>query len=51
MVEDAAFTSRYVLGTPVRTALPAGPFYTRTILLERLRGNGGGPFVTQVVLS
>jgi hypothetical protein len=34
MVEDAAFTSRYVLGTPVRTALPAGPFYTRTILLD-----------------
>jgi len=34
MVEDAAFTSPYVLGTPVRTALPAGPFYTRTILLD-----------------
>lgn len=34
MVEDADFTSRYVLGTPVRTALPAGPFYTRTILLD-----------------
>ena len=34
MVEDAAFTSRYVLGTPVRTALPTGPFYTRTILLD-----------------
>ena len=34
MVEDAAFTSRYVLGTPVRTALPAAPFYTRTIVLE-----------------
>lgn len=33
MVEDAAFTSRYALGTPVRTALPAGPFYTRTIVL------------------
>lgn len=34
MVENADFTSRYVLGTPVRTALPAGPFYTRTILLD-----------------
>ena len=34
MVEDAAFTSRYVLGTPVRTALPAAPLYTRTIVLE-----------------
>ncbi len=34
MVEDAAFTSRYVLGTPVRTALPAAPFHTRTIFLE-----------------
>lgn len=34
MVEDAPFTSRNILGTPVRTALPAGPFYTRTIVLE-----------------
>jgi len=34
MVEDAPFTSPYVLGTPVRTALPAGPFHTRTILLD-----------------
>ena len=34
MVEGAAFTSRYALGAPVRTALPAAPFYTRTILLE-----------------
>ena len=34
MAEDAAFTSRYVLGTPVRTALPAAPFHTRTIVLE-----------------
>jgi hypothetical protein len=34
MVEDAAFTSRYVLGNPVRTALPAAPFRTRTIVLE-----------------
>lgn len=34
LVEDAAFTSRYALGTPVRTALPAGPFLTRTIVLE-----------------
>ena len=34
MVEDAPFTDRYILGTPVRTALPAGPFYARTILLD-----------------
>ena len=34
MVEGAPFTARYVLGAPVRTALPAGPFHTRTILLE-----------------
>ncbi|MCS7465866.1 glycoside hydrolase [Stieleria sp. ICT_E10.1] len=34
MVEGAAFTSRYVLGTPVRTSLPAAPLYTRTIVLE-----------------
>jgi hypothetical protein len=34
MVEDAAFTSRYVLGNPVRTAIPAAPFHTRAIVLE-----------------
>ncbi|MEO6788323.1 MAG: sialidase family protein [Chthoniobacteraceae bacterium] len=34
MVEDAPFTARYRLGTPVRTALPAAPLHTRTILLE-----------------
>ena len=34
MVEDAPFTARYRLGTPVRTALPAAPFHSRTILLE-----------------
>jgi hypothetical protein len=34
MVEGAPFTARYHLGTPVRTALPAAPFHTRTILLE-----------------
>ena len=34
MVEDAPFTSRYVLGHPVRTALPAAPFFSRTIVLE-----------------
>ena len=34
MTGDAAFTSRYALGTPVRTALPAAPFHTRTITLE-----------------
>jgi len=27
-------TDRYVLGAPVRTALPAAPFHSRTILLE-----------------
>ncbi len=34
LVEDASITSQYVLGTPVRTALPAEPFHTRTILLD-----------------
>ena len=34
MTEDAAFTSRYVLGTPVRTTLPVAPFHSRTIVLE-----------------
>lgn len=34
LAEDAPFTSPYVLGTPVRTPLPAGPFLTRTILLD-----------------
>lgn len=34
MVEGAPFTARYQLGTPVRTALPAAPLHTRTILLE-----------------
>ncbi|MEZ0387203.1 MAG: sialidase family protein [Verrucomicrobium sp.] len=34
MVDSAPFTERYVLGMPVRTALPAAPFHTRTILLE-----------------
>jgi len=34
MVEDAAFTARYFQGPPVRTALPAAPFYSRTIVLE-----------------
>lgn len=34
LVEGAPLMSRYVLGTPVRTALPAGPFHSRTILLE-----------------
>src|SRR5262249_53548159 len=34
MVDDAAFTARYYLGNPVRTALPAAPFYSRTIVLE-----------------
>lgn len=34
MVEDAPFTERYFLGSPVRTALPAAPFQSRTIVLE-----------------
>jgi len=34
MVEGAPFTDRYYLGNPVRTALPAAPFYSRTIVLE-----------------
>ncbi|WP_367012375.1 sialidase family protein [Bremerella sp. JC817] len=34
MVVGEPFTSRYRLGKPVQTALPAGPLYTRTILLE-----------------
>ena len=34
MVEDLPFTSRYALGIPVRTALPAERFRTRTMLLE-----------------
>jgi len=34
MVEDAPFTARYFQGNPVRTALPAAPFYSRTIVME-----------------
>ena len=34
MVEDAPFTSRLVQSSPVRTALPAAPFHSRTIVLE-----------------
>jgi hypothetical protein len=34
MTKDDPFTSRYVLGTPVRTALPSAPFHSRTIVLE-----------------
>jgi hypothetical protein len=34
MAEGEPFTSRYVLGTPVRTRLPAAPFHTRNIVLE-----------------
>lgn len=34
LVDGAPFTDRYVLGKTVRTALPAGPFHTRTIVLE-----------------
>ena len=34
LVEEGAFTDPYLLGTPVRTALPPAPFHTRTIVLE-----------------
>lgn len=34
MVGDAPFTARYFQGTPVRAALPAAPFQSRTLLLE-----------------
>lgn len=34
MVDGAPFTARYYQGNPVRTALPAAPFYSRTIVLE-----------------
>jgi hypothetical protein len=34
MVDGAPFTARYYLGHPVRTALPAAPFYSRRIVLE-----------------
>jgi len=34
MVDGAPFTARYHLGSPVRTALPAAPLHTRTIVLE-----------------
>jgi hypothetical protein len=34
MTEDAPFTARHYQGNPVRTALPAAPFHSRTIVLE-----------------
>ncbi|MCP5538565.1 MAG: exo-alpha-sialidase [Akkermansiaceae bacterium] len=34
MVEDDSFAARNRTGKPVRTALPAGPLHTRTIVLE-----------------
>lgn len=34
MVHGEPFTERRYQGSPVRTALPAGPFHSRTILLE-----------------
>jgi hypothetical protein len=34
LIDHGPFTDRYVLGAPVRTALPAAPFRSRTILLE-----------------
>ncbi len=34
MGDEVPFTDPYHLGSPVRTALPAAPFHSRTILLE-----------------
>lgn len=34
MVEGGPFTARHHQGNPVRTALPAGPFHSRNIVLE-----------------
>lgn len=34
MVEGAPFTDRHLQGDPVRTALPAAPLHSRTIVLE-----------------
>ncbi|WP_302120626.1 sialidase family protein [Allorhodopirellula heiligendammensis] len=34
LVEDAPFSARHALGKPVRTPLPPGPFYSRSIVLE-----------------
>ena len=34
MVQDSPFTARYAMSNPVRTALPAAPFHSRTIVLE-----------------
>jgi hypothetical protein len=34
LTENAPFTERYYLGNPVRTAVPAAPFHSRTIVLE-----------------
>lgn len=34
MGENAPFTARYMLGTPVRTPVSPAPFHTRTIVLE-----------------
>jgi hypothetical protein len=34
LVENAPFTARYYQGKPVRTALPAAPCHSRTIVLE-----------------
>jgi hypothetical protein len=34
ILDGAPFTERYYQGSPVRTALPAAPFHTRTLVLE-----------------
>lgn len=34
LVEGEPFIARYALGNPVRTALPAGPFHSRSLVLE-----------------
>jgi hypothetical protein len=40
MVGGAPFTARYYQGSPVRTALPAAPFYSRAIVLESYYESG-----------
>lgn len=49
VLEDAAFTDRNVTGTPVRTALPAAPLHSRTIVLESCyRVDPSAPLVVRV---
>lgn len=49
MTEDAPFSGGYVIGTPVRTALPPEPFRTRTIQLESYYPvNPGAPLSVRI---